>query len=520
MHTSYVSPSARAGLITTPGERLWVSSVIVSRPSLSFRGEGGSPCQPRTFGADAADGLVGSAMRDVDTAESWGRMRQWLFRLRHPETSREDCLATHARDAPRERACHDEPLGPRCCVLEPVQRRRSPSPAVERNATRNNHARGQRPVQASDGRRVSLLCGFPAETQAVVAPRAVPVSTRRGSTGSSSPSSPRRQRKEGSIKAGPSIVSISQLPRMGPSDCSTWAALARWGGGHRARLGRNATRDCVITDGGLRRCNATQKRAVFSGRNAGQGPAKRGASKNTLLWLSPRQAVGEPPASWLLPWRDGGGAPHASSHPHDLNGKSVLNDLKRGSPRPPANSDGRAPPPPLQGPGAPVNPLYPAEALSLGRHGGCRALDSMPAVEGLQFPTGWAPALKVYGKRPGPWNPVLVSTRPSGHFPSGETAVLAPNAASRRTSNSVPHHVLSFIASLAATPPSLHRLKCQPHGTLIVASQATKSNNSLFIAVQALERIVVGAVPSERGERGYRGGHDVRAGKLYDAAGP
>jgi len=50
--------------------------------------------------------------------------------------------------------------------------------------------------------------------------------------------------KEGSIKAGPSIVSISQLPRMGPSDCSTWAALARWGGGHRARLGRNATRDC------------------------------------------------------------------------------------------------------------------------------------------------------------------------------------------------------------------------------------------------------------------------------------
>lgn len=36
--------------------------------------------------------------------------------------------------------------------------------------------------------------------------------------------------KEGSIKAGPSIVSISQLPRMGPSDCSTWAALARWGG--------------------------------------------------------------------------------------------------------------------------------------------------------------------------------------------------------------------------------------------------------------------------------------------------
>jgi len=175
-----------------------------------------------------------------------------------------------------------------------------------------------------------------------------------------------------------------------------------------------------------------------------------------------------------------------------------------GSPRPPANSDGRAPPPRLQGPGAPVNPLYPAEALSLG----------------LQFPTGRAPALKVYGKRPGPWNPVLVSTRPSGHFPSGETAVLAPNAASRRTSNSVPHHVLSFIASLAATPPSLHRLKCQPHGTLIVASQAAKSNNSLFIAVQALERIVVGAVPSERGERGYRGGHDVRAGKLYDAAGP
>ena len=55
--------NARAGLITTPGERLWVSSVIVPRPSLSFLGEGGSPCQPRTFGADAADGLVGSAMR-------------------------------------------------------------------------------------------------------------------------------------------------------------------------------------------------------------------------------------------------------------------------------------------------------------------------------------------------------------------------------------------------------------------------------------------------------------------------
>lgn len=86
MHTSYVSPSARAGLITTPGERLWVSSVIVSRPSLSFRGEGGSPCQPRTFGADAADGLVGSAMRDVDTAESWGRMRQWLFSASTPGT--------------------------------------------------------------------------------------------------------------------------------------------------------------------------------------------------------------------------------------------------------------------------------------------------------------------------------------------------------------------------------------------------------------------------------------------------
>ncbi len=86
MHTSYVSPSARAGLITTPGERLWVSSVIVSRPSLSFWGEGGSPCQPRTFGADAADGLVGSAMRDVDTAESWGRMRQWLFSASTPGT--------------------------------------------------------------------------------------------------------------------------------------------------------------------------------------------------------------------------------------------------------------------------------------------------------------------------------------------------------------------------------------------------------------------------------------------------
>lgn len=172
------------------------------------------------------------------------------------------------------------------------------------------------------------------------------------------------------------------------------------------------------------------------------------------------------------------------------------------------------------GPRCPSEPPVPRRGALARAPRGLQGLDSMPAVEGLQFPTGWAPALKVYGKRPGPWNPVLVSTRPSGHFPSGETAVLAPNAASRRTSNSVPHHVLSFIASLAATPPSLHRLKCQPHGTLIVASQAAKSNNSLFIAVQALERIVVGAVPSERGKRGYRGGHDVRAGKLYDAAGP
>lgn len=192
-----------------------------------------------------------------------------------------------------------------------------------------------------------------------------------------------------------------------------------------------------------------------------------------------------------------------------------------GSPRPPANSDGRAPPPRLQGPGAPVNPLYPAEALSLGRHGGCRASIRCPQWRACSFLPGGLQRSRFTVNVPGHGiRAVLVSTRPSGHFPSGETAVLAPNAASRRTSNSVPHHVLSFIASLAATPPSLHRLKCQPHGTLIVASQAAKSNNSLFIAVQALERIVVGAVPSERGERGYRGGHDVRAGKLYDAAGP